>query len=55
MGKREKINQGEDRCGGDEPKNVREPERVVGCLSCRVDSNFLPHDTTLLGFDGSVP
>src|SRR6266436_4125535 len=32
------------RCGGDEPKNVREPERVVGWLRCRVESNFLPHD-----------
>jgi len=32
------------RCGGDQPKNVREPERVVGWLRCRVDSNFLPHD-----------
>ena len=32
------------RRGGDEPKNVREPERVVGWLRCRVESNFLPHD-----------
>ncbi len=32
MGKREKINQGEARIGGDEPKNVRKPERVVGWL-----------------------
>lgn len=43
-GKGGKINQGGTRCGGDEPKNVREPERVVGWLACRVESNFLPHD-----------
>jgi hypothetical protein len=46
---RERWERGENksrggRCGGDEPKNVREPERVVGWLACRVESNFLPHD-----------
>jgi hypothetical protein len=34
----------ETRSGTDEPKNVRKPERVVGCSRCRVESNFLPHD-----------
>jgi hypothetical protein len=34
-----------DRCGGDEPKNVRKPERLVGSLLCRVESTapYVPY------------
>jgi len=47
--RRWEINQGE--LGVDEPKNVREPERVVGSLACR----RFEFSATRLGFDGSVP
>lgn len=43
------------RSGADEPKNVREPERVVGWRTLIALPSRFEFSATRLGFDGCVP